>query len=142
MSEKLQGKLLDLSTLKLSQGIFEVEDTKLLHFSLKFLNLFLFREKTDECWEYIKVPQLMYLSFCDHLEKLWSNLLADDCCLDHNGSLVLEYILEFLCVWFNKVTLIHERKIVHWMLPLLEVFADCDSELRIHGTTFQLRRFV
>ena len=98
MSEKLQGKLLDLSTLKLYQGIFEVEDTKLLHFSLELLNLFLFREKTDECWEYIKVPQLMYLSFCDHLEKLWSNLLADDCCLDHNGSLVLEYILEFLCV--------------------------------------------
>ena len=98
VSEKLQGKLLDLSTLKLSQGIFEVEDTKLLHFSLKFLNLFLFREKTDECWEYIKIPQLMYLSIGDHLEKLWSNLLADDCCLDHNGSLVLEYILEFLCV--------------------------------------------
>ena len=98
VSEKLQGKLLDLSTLKLSQGIFEVEDTKLLHFSLKFLNLFLFREKTDECWEYIKVPQLMYLSFRDHLEKLWSNLLADDCCLDHDRSLVLEYILEFLCV--------------------------------------------
>ena len=137
MSKKLQGKLLDLSALKLPQGIFEVEDSKLLHFSLEFLNLFLFREETDEGWKYIKVSQLMYLSFGNHVEKLRSNLLADDCCLDHDGPLVLEYILELLCVCFDKVALIHERKIVHWVLPLLEVFADCDSEFRIHGATFQ-----